>query len=244
MRGNLDSNHTGIDFLQVKLTLDPLSHLKPFLRRQHSLSVTELSVGCFSERENSVRMVARGTLTQGNNNLRFLPTHPAPLGQVAQYLRFRFAAASALRKRLGDRAVWESSFGLCRFTPEAMKANQSIVDRLVNIAKAKNATPAQIALAWLLVQKPWIVPVPGTTKLHRLDENLGALDVELTPMICARSTKRPQRSAFRAIAIPSTSKRWLDDSRLRARWSTGRHHLALKLSFRPVFREEISLAPG
>jgi aryl-alcohol dehydrogenase-like predicted oxidoreductase len=69
---------------------------------------------------------------------------------------------------------------LPRFTPEAIKANQGIVDLLGNIAKAKNATPAQIALAWLLVQKPWIVPIPGTTKLHRLDENLGALDVELT----------------------------------------------------------------
>jgi aryl-alcohol dehydrogenase-like predicted oxidoreductase len=69
---------------------------------------------------------------------------------------------------------------LPRFTPETIKANQGIVDLLGNIAKAKNATPAQIALAWLLVQKPWIVPIPGTTKLHRLDENLGALDGELT----------------------------------------------------------------
>jgi aryl-alcohol dehydrogenase-like predicted oxidoreductase len=70
---------------------------------------------------------------------------------------------------------------LPRFTPDALKANQGIVDLLGNIAKAKNATPAQIALAWLLVQKPWIVPIPGTTKVHRLDENLGALNVELTP---------------------------------------------------------------
>jgi aryl-alcohol dehydrogenase-like predicted oxidoreductase len=70
---------------------------------------------------------------------------------------------------------------LPRFTPEALKANQGIVDLLGNIAKAKSKTPAQIALAWLLAQKPWIVPIPGTTKLHRLDENLGALTVELTP---------------------------------------------------------------
>jgi aryl-alcohol dehydrogenase-like predicted oxidoreductase len=70
---------------------------------------------------------------------------------------------------------------LPRFTPDALKANQGIVDLLGNIAKAKNATPAQIALAWLLAQKPWIVPIPGTTKVHRLDENLGALNVELTP---------------------------------------------------------------
>jgi len=70
---------------------------------------------------------------------------------------------------------------LPRFTPEALKANQGIVDLLGNMARTKNATPAQIALAWLLAQKPWIVPIPGTTKLHRLDENLGALNVELTP---------------------------------------------------------------
>jgi aryl-alcohol dehydrogenase-like predicted oxidoreductase len=67
-----------------------------------------------------------------------------------------------------------------RFTPEARKANQALVDLLGTIAKRKNATPAQIALAWLLAQKPWIVPIPGTTKLHRLDENLGAAALELT----------------------------------------------------------------
>jgi aryl-alcohol dehydrogenase-like predicted oxidoreductase len=68
-----------------------------------------------------------------------------------------------------------------RFTPDALKANQTLVDLLAGVAKHKNATPAQIALAWLLAQKPWIVPIPGTTKLHRLDENLGALSVELSP---------------------------------------------------------------
>jgi len=70
---------------------------------------------------------------------------------------------------------------LPRFTPEAMKANQALVDLLGTIAKRKHATPAQIALAWLLAQKPWIVPIPGTTKLNRLDENNGAVAVELTP---------------------------------------------------------------
>jgi aryl-alcohol dehydrogenase-like predicted oxidoreductase len=70
---------------------------------------------------------------------------------------------------------------LPRFTSEAIKANQVMVDLLGRIAKEKQATPAQIALAWLLAQKPWIVPIPGTTKLHRLDENIRALDVELTP---------------------------------------------------------------
>jgi aryl-alcohol dehydrogenase-like predicted oxidoreductase len=67
-----------------------------------------------------------------------------------------------------------------RFSPEARKANQALVDLLDKIAQQKNATPAQIALAWLLAQKPWIVPIPGTTKLQRLEENLGAADVKLT----------------------------------------------------------------
>jgi aryl-alcohol dehydrogenase-like predicted oxidoreductase len=69
---------------------------------------------------------------------------------------------------------------LPRFTPEARKANQTLVDLLGKIGEQKKATPAQIALAWLLAQKPWIVPIPGTTKLHRLDENIGAVAVELT----------------------------------------------------------------
>lgn len=70
---------------------------------------------------------------------------------------------------------------LPRFTPEALKANQGLIDLLGSIAEQKQVTPAQIALAWLLAQKPWIVPIPGTTKLHRLDENIGAVSVELTP---------------------------------------------------------------
>jgi aryl-alcohol dehydrogenase-like predicted oxidoreductase len=68
-----------------------------------------------------------------------------------------------------------------RFTAENRKANQAMVDMLGRFAQQKNATPAQIALAWLLAQKPWIVPIPGTTKLHRLEENIGALNVELSP---------------------------------------------------------------
>ena len=70
---------------------------------------------------------------------------------------------------------------LPRFTPEAMKANQALVDLLAAIGQRKRATPAQIALAWLLARKPWIVPIPGTTKLSRLEENIGATGVELTP---------------------------------------------------------------
>ena len=67
-----------------------------------------------------------------------------------------------------------------RFSPEARKANQSMIDLLNKIAKQKNATPAQVALAWLLAQKPWIVPIPGTTKLHRLEENIGSVNIEFT----------------------------------------------------------------
>jgi len=68
-----------------------------------------------------------------------------------------------------------------RFTPENRRANQAVVDLIGRFAQQKKATPAQIALAWLLAQKPWIVPIPGTTKLHRLEENLGAVSVELSP---------------------------------------------------------------
>ena len=68
-----------------------------------------------------------------------------------------------------------------RFTPENRKANQAMVDMVGKFAQQKKVTPAQIALAWLLAQKPWIVPIPGTTKLHRLEENIGAVNVTLTP---------------------------------------------------------------
>ena len=89
-----------------------------------------------------------------------------------------------LTGKMDENATFDSSdfrSTLPRFTPEALKANQALIDLLGSIAARKNATPAQIALAWLLAQKPWIVPIPGTTKLHRLDENIGAVSVELTP---------------------------------------------------------------
>jgi aryl-alcohol dehydrogenase-like predicted oxidoreductase len=70
---------------------------------------------------------------------------------------------------------------LPRFTPDALKSNQALIQQLSSIAERKKATTAQIALAWLLAQKPWVVPIPGTTKLHRLDENIGAASIELTP---------------------------------------------------------------
>ena len=88
-----------------------------------------------------------------------------------------------LTGKMDEKTTFDSSdfrSTLPRFTPEALKANQSLVNLLGSIAERKKATPAQIALAWLLAQKPWIVPIPGTTKLHRLDENIGAASVELT----------------------------------------------------------------
>ena len=89
-----------------------------------------------------------------------------------------------LTGKIDENAKFDSSdfrSTLPRFTPEALKTNQALIDLLASIAERKKATPAQIALAWLLAQKPWIVPIPGTTKLHRLDENIGAASVELTP---------------------------------------------------------------
>ncbi|MDD2899437.1 MAG: aldo/keto reductase [Desulfuromonadaceae bacterium] len=88
-----------------------------------------------------------------------------------------------LTGRIDENTTFDSSdfrTTLPRFTAEARKANQAMVDLLAAIAAQKNGTPAQIALAWLLARKPWIVPIPGTTKLNRLDENIGAVDIELT----------------------------------------------------------------
>jgi aryl-alcohol dehydrogenase-like predicted oxidoreductase len=89
-----------------------------------------------------------------------------------------------LTGKIDENAKFDSSdfrSTLPRFTPEALKANQVLIDLLGSIANKKKATPAQVALAWLLAQKPWIGPIPGTTKLHRLEENIGAVSVELTP---------------------------------------------------------------
>ncbi len=88
-----------------------------------------------------------------------------------------------LTGKMNENAVFDSTDlrnTLPRFAPEARKTNQALVDLLGQIANRKKATPAQIALAWLLAQKPWIVPIPGTTKLHRLEENIGAAAIELT----------------------------------------------------------------
>jgi aryl-alcohol dehydrogenase-like predicted oxidoreductase len=89
-----------------------------------------------------------------------------------------------LTGKIGENAKFDSSdfrSTLPRFTPEALKANQALIGLLGRMAKRKNATPAQIALAWLLAQKPWIAPIPGTTKLERLEENIGAASIQLTP---------------------------------------------------------------
>jgi aryl-alcohol dehydrogenase-like predicted oxidoreductase len=89
-----------------------------------------------------------------------------------------------LTGKIDEHATFDSTdfrSTLPRFTPEALKANQAMVDLLARVAERKQATPAQVALAWLLAQKPWIVPIPGTTKLNRLEENLGAASIELAP---------------------------------------------------------------
>ena len=89
-----------------------------------------------------------------------------------------------LTGKMDEKTTFDSSdfrSTLPRFTPEALKANQALIDLLGKIGRRKKAAPAQIALAWLLARKPWIVPIPGTTKLNRLDENIGAVAVELTP---------------------------------------------------------------
>ncbi len=89
-----------------------------------------------------------------------------------------------LTGKIDENAKFDSSdfrSTLPRFTPEAIKVNQALIDLLGRIARRKNATPAQIALAWLLAQEPWIAPIPGTTKLNRLEENIGAVSIQLTP---------------------------------------------------------------
>ena len=89
-----------------------------------------------------------------------------------------------LTGEIDEKTTFDSSdfrSALPRFTPEALKANQALIDAIGKIGQRKKATVAQIALAWLLAQKPWIVPIPGTTKLNRLEENIGAVEIELTP---------------------------------------------------------------
>jgi aryl-alcohol dehydrogenase-like predicted oxidoreductase len=138
------------------------------LRRAHAVqSVTAL--------QNEYSLWTRGPETNGileaceELGVGFVPYSPLGKGFLT--------GAMTAETRLADNDFRSL---LPRFTPEAMAANQALIDLLKTIAARKDATPAQIAIAWLLAQKPWIVPIPGTTKLHRLEENLGAVEVELT----------------------------------------------------------------
>ncbi len=99
---------------------------------------------------------------------------------------------------------------LPRYTPESMKANQGILDALNAVAADKHATPAQIALAWLLAQKPWIVPIPGTTKLHRLEENLGGAEVLLTPRDLQRIADAASETHFGGDRYPAALQKMVD----------------------------------
>jgi aryl-alcohol dehydrogenase-like predicted oxidoreductase len=97
-----------------------------------------------------------------------------------------------------------------RFTPENRKTNQALVDLVRRIAEKKQTTPAQIALAWVLARKPWIVPIPGTTKLHRLEENLGAADVELTPDDLREIENATAEITLHGERYSEGSQRWID----------------------------------
>jgi aryl-alcohol dehydrogenase-like predicted oxidoreductase len=97
-----------------------------------------------------------------------------------------------------------------RFTPENRKTNQAVVDLVRRIAEKKKATPAQVALAWVLAQKPWIVPIPGTTKLHRMEENLGAADVELTPDDLSEIEDTTAEITLQGERYSQGSQRWID----------------------------------
>src|SRR5947207_4472478 len=118
-----------------------------------------------------------------------------------------------LTGKIGEDAKFDSSDFrsiLPRFTPEALKANQALIHLLGNIAERKMATPAQIALAWLLAQKPWIVPIPGTTKLHRLEENIGAVAVELTPDDLREINDAASKIAVQGARYPEQLERMTD----------------------------------
>jgi aryl-alcohol dehydrogenase-like predicted oxidoreductase len=97
-----------------------------------------------------------------------------------------------------------------RFAPENREANQALIDLLGRVAERKKATPAQVALAWLLAQKPWVVPIPGTTKLHRLEENLGAAAVELTPDDLRDIDTAAAQIEVRGARYSEAAQRWID----------------------------------
>ena len=99
---------------------------------------------------------------------------------------------------------------LPRFTEQARAANQVLVDLLSDIAARKGATAAQVALAWLLAQHPWIVPIPGTTKLHRLQENVGSVDVELSPEDLKELAEASGRIDVQGDRYPPHMQRWIN----------------------------------
>jgi len=119
------------------------------------------------------------------------------------FVPFSLLGKGFLTGKINENTVFDSSDFrniVPRFTPEARKANQALVDLLRKIAERKKATPAQIALAWLLAQKPWMVPIPGTTKLARLEENIGAVSVASHPTISVKSSTPPRRLRCKALA--------------------------------------------
>jgi aryl-alcohol dehydrogenase-like predicted oxidoreductase len=97
-----------------------------------------------------------------------------------------------------------------RFEPLARKANRALVERIETFARRKNATPAQVVLAWVLAQKPWIVPIPGTTKLHRLDENLAAASIELSEEDLREITVATSQVTVQGARYPGAAQRWID----------------------------------
>ncbi len=97
-----------------------------------------------------------------------------------------------------------------RFSPEARTANRALVERIEDIARRKNVTPAQIALAWVLAQAPWIVPIPGTTKLHRLDENLAAASIELSEADLGEITVATSQVTVQGARYSEAAQRWID----------------------------------
>ena len=99
---------------------------------------------------------------------------------------------------------------LPRFTEDARKANQALIDRLTTLAAEMSVTPAQLAIAWILAQRPWIVPIPGTTKLHRLQENLGAASVELTPSDLAEIESAAHAIPVAGDRYPEFAQRMID----------------------------------
>ena len=144
------------------------------------------------------RRVRRGDLFVTRSKTPYELRWSSPLGAELEVVHKRRIAES--RSCPGDDALNHRNT-VPRFDVENRKANQALVDVLSKFAEQKRATPAQIALAWLLAKKPWIVPIPGTTKLHRLEENLGAVSVQL-PLTISAPLKAPlHRSRLRVLAI-------------------------------------------